>query len=80
MSGTLLTKRPDIYDDACYTRHNQQYAPKDVCMSACARLRNYSHEECRGGMVVKNGGVVWSRGTVFREEAGETRRRRVDGG
>lgn len=53
---------------------------KRVCMSACARLRNYSHEECRGGMVVENGSVVWSRGTVFREEAGEIWRRRVDGG
>lgn len=53
---------------------------KRVCMSACARLRNYSHEECRGGMVVENGSVVWSRGTVFREEADETWRRRVDGG
>lgn len=33
-SGTLLTKRPDIYDDACYTRHNQQYAP-ETCVHEC---------------------------------------------
>lgn len=30
-------------------------------------------------MVVESAGVVWSRGTVFREEASETWRR-VDGG